>query len=171
MSVNIAVPKILKNFNLFIGGVGYAGIVEELNLPKLALKTEEHRAGGMDLPIDLDLGMEKITCEFTLSEYKPDVLQSLGVYTDPTVMMNFKGALSDEQGVVPVNVEIHGTWREMEMGSWKAGDKATLKVSVTARYYALSYDKNEIIKIDTENMVRMIGGVDQLEKVREAIGL
>ena len=31
------IPKILKNFNLFIDGRGYAGRVEEVTLPKLNL--------------------------------------------------------------------------------------------------------------------------------------
>ena len=34
---------ILKNMSLFVDGRGYAGNVDELNLPKLALKTEEFR--------------------------------------------------------------------------------------------------------------------------------
>ena len=50
---------ILKNMSLFVDGRGYAGNVDELNLPKLALKTEEFRGGGMDAPIEIDMGMEK----------------------------------------------------------------------------------------------------------------
>jgi P2 family phage contractile tail tube protein len=38
--------KILKNFNLFVDGRGYAGRAEEVTPPKLTIKTEELRAGG-----------------------------------------------------------------------------------------------------------------------------
>ncbi len=44
-------PKILKNFNAFVDGRGYAGRIDEISLPKLSIKTEEHRAGGMDIPV------------------------------------------------------------------------------------------------------------------------
>ena len=47
--------KILKNFNLFVDGRGYAGRTEEVTPPKLTIKTEELRAGGMDAPISIDL--------------------------------------------------------------------------------------------------------------------
>lgn len=40
------IPKILKNFNLFVDGRGYAGKAEEVTPPKLSLKTQEF--GGMD---------------------------------------------------------------------------------------------------------------------------
>ena len=40
-------PKILKNFSAFVDGRGYAGRVDEITLPKLTIKMEEYRAGGM----------------------------------------------------------------------------------------------------------------------------
>ena len=54
------IPKILKNFNLFIDGRGYAGKCDEVNPPKLNIKSEEYRAGGLDAPIPIDMGMEKL---------------------------------------------------------------------------------------------------------------
>ena len=44
----IELPRVLKNMNLFVDGRGYAGRIDEIQLPKLTLKTEEHRAIGMD---------------------------------------------------------------------------------------------------------------------------
>jgi P2 family phage contractile tail tube protein len=69
------IPKILKNFNLFIDGRGYVGKVEEVNPPKLNIKTEEFRAGGMDSPVMVDMGVEKLEGSFTLLEYDKDVLK------------------------------------------------------------------------------------------------
>ncbi len=48
-------PKILRNFNVFVDGRGYAGKIDEITLPKLTIKTEEYRAGGMDIPINIDI--------------------------------------------------------------------------------------------------------------------
>ena len=54
------IPETLANLNLFVDGQSFQGDVTSLTLPKLTLKTEEHRAGGMDMPIELDMGMEKM---------------------------------------------------------------------------------------------------------------
>ena len=43
-------PKILKNFNVFVDGRGYAGRVDEITLPKLTIKTEEYQGAGMSAP-------------------------------------------------------------------------------------------------------------------------
>ena len=40
-------PSKLKDFRHYIDGQGYAGVIPEVGLPKLALKTEDWRAGGM----------------------------------------------------------------------------------------------------------------------------
>ncbi|WP_183142474.1 phage major tail tube protein, partial [Pseudomonas coronafaciens] len=51
------IPETLSNLNLFVDGVSFQGDVPSLTLPKLTIKTEEHRAGGMDAPVELDMGM------------------------------------------------------------------------------------------------------------------
>jgi P2 family phage contractile tail tube protein len=63
--------NILRNFNLFVDGTNYAGQIEEINLPKPTVKTEEHRVGGMDAPIALDMGMEALKADFTLTGFDP----------------------------------------------------------------------------------------------------
>jgi Bacteriophage tail tube protein len=162
----MTIPAILRNFNLFIDGIGYAGVVDEITLPKLAIKTEEYRGGGMDAPVDIDVGMEKLDCEFTLSEYNAYVMTYFGFddHSDAPLRLRFKGALakpdlsaaSAKPLVVPVDILIHGNLREMEMGTWKAGDKASLKLSVNAHYYQLSFDAKELINIDIINMERKV---------------
>ncbi|WP_425974064.1 phage major tail tube protein [Tepidimonas sp. HKU78] len=75
----IELPRVLKNMNLFVDGRGYAGRVDEIQLPKLTLKTEEHRAGGMDLPVELDLGMEKLEAQLTISDFDPELFKLFGL--------------------------------------------------------------------------------------------
>ena len=165
------IPKTLKNFNLFVDGRGYAGRVEELTLPKLSIKTEEIKAGGMDVPIELDMGMEKLECELTLSEYDAEVIKMFGLNNGAQVPLTLRGGLDDEAGITPVVVTLQGAWRALDFGNWKAGEKASLKVSVALRYYRLEIGGQELIEIDALNMVRKIDGKDQLEGLRGALGL
>jgi P2 family phage contractile tail tube protein len=166
------IPKVLKNFNLFVDGQGYAGRVAELIPPKLTVKTIEHRGGGMDSAVELDMGLEKLSCDFTLDEYDTSVLKLFGLVTGAPVQLTLRGGFDNEaQQVVPVTIQLRGAWRELDFGTWKAGDLTRLKVTVACRYYRLELDGTEMIEIDTVNMVRRIHGVDQLAQLRRAIGL
>lgn len=163
---------ILKNMALFIDGRGYGGNVEELTLPKLTLKTEEFRGGGMDAPIEIDMGMEKLECEFTLTRFDKQVLKLFGVVPGKLIPLTVRGALVSVSGEqVSVIVTMQGIIREMELGNWKPGEKATLKFMVGLSYYKLVQGGEIIHEIDIPNMVRTIGGVDQLAAMRIALGI
>jgi hypothetical protein len=165
------IPKVLKGFNLFVDGQGYAGLVEDITLPKLSLKREDLYNGGMDAPIDLEMGMDKLECDFTLSEYSEAVIKQFGLSNGAQVPLTLKGGLDGETGVTPVVVTLRGAWKDLDMGNWKAGDKPTLKASVSLRYYKLTIGGTDLVEVDVENMVRVIDGVDQLAPMRDAIGL
>lgn len=68
-------------------------------------------------------------------------------------------------------INLRGGWKELDAGTWKPGDKSTLTVQVAASYYKLSIDEEELIEIDAINLVRKVGGEDQMEAIRAAIGL
>jgi len=165
------IPKILKNFNAFVDGRGYAGRVDEVVLPKLTVKTEEHRAGGMDAPVEIDMGMEKLECELTFAEYDIELFRLFGLTDGNSVSLTLRGAIQADENAEPVIINLRGSFREVDAGTWKAGDKATLKCMMTARYYKLNINGADVIEIDAENMIRIINGIDQMATVRGAIGL
>ncbi|GLS27370.1 phage major tail tube protein [Marinibactrum halimedae] len=165
------IPKVLKNFNLFVDGNGFAGLVEQVTLPKLSLKMSDIYNGGMDAPIDLEMGMDKLECSFSLSEYNADIIKQFGLRNGAQVSLTMRGGLDAENGVVPVIVKLTGAWKDLDMGSWKPGEKAPLNANVTLRYYKLTIGTEDLVEVDVVNMVRVIDGVDQLAEMRTAIGL
>lgn len=50
----MTIPKVIKNFNGFIDGRGFAGRITQIVLPTLAIETDNHRGGGMDAPVPID---------------------------------------------------------------------------------------------------------------------
>jgi P2 family phage contractile tail tube protein len=163
---------ILKNMALFVDGRGFAGNVEELTLPKLTLKTEEFRNGGMDAPIEVEMGMEKLESEFTLTRFDKNVLKLFGLAPGQLTPLTIRGAvISDDGTQTTVVVNLQGIVREMDPGNWKPGEKATLKIMMALRYYKLTHGGDVVHEIDIPNMVRTIGGVDQLSAVRSALGI
>lgn len=165
-------PKVLRNYNAFINGEGYAGRVNELEPPELKIKTEEHRAGGMDAPIEIDLGMEAMSAKITVGEYSEGLLRLFGKMDGTAVRAQFRGALKrDGEKAQACIIELHGGFKAATFGAWKAGDISTLEVEMSVRYYKLTLGSEKIIEIDTENMIRWIDGVDELASIREAIGM
>ena len=163
---------ILKNMALFVDGRGFAGNVEELTLPKLTLKTEEFRNGGMDAPIEVEMGMEKLESEFTLTRFDKNVLKLFGLAPGQLTPLTIRGAvISDDGTQTAVVVNLQGIVREMDPGNWKPGEKATLKIMMALRYYKLTHGGDVVHEIDIPTMVRTIGGVDQLSAVRSALGI
>ena len=165
------IPKILKNFNLFIDGRGYVGKCEEVNPPKLSIKSEEYKAGGMDAPISIDMGMEKLEASFTLSEYDKDILKQLGLISGNGVQVTLRGALQDDATTSPIIIKLRGMYSEMDMGKFAAGEKGTLACTIACRYYSLEIDGEQLIEVDIDNMTRIIGGVDKMVEIRDAIGI
>ncbi|MCH9780619.1 MAG: phage major tail tube protein [Alphaproteobacteria bacterium] len=168
----MAIPKKLKNFTLFVDGRNLAGKVMEATLPKLTVKTEEYRGGGMDAPIDIDMGMEKLELDFTLHEYDPDVADKFGLVIGNSVIVTLRGAQqSDTNTAEAVEVQGTGFIKELDFGSWKPGEAGTLKVMMNLRRYRLAIASREIIVIDVENMIRIINGVDVIAGQRGALGI
>ena len=163
--------KKLKNFTAFVDGRGYAGKIKELEPPKLTLKMEEYRAGGMDAATEIDMGMEKLESTLTFSEYDKEIFKQFGLTDGNAVALTLRGAMEDDTTTEEIVIQLRGRYKSLETGSWKAGDDATLKATVSCRYYKLSIGGSELVEIDVENMVRKIDGKDQLEAQRKALGV
>ena len=166
------VKDILRNLNLFVDGNGYAGRVEELELPKLTVKTEEFRGGGMDAPVELDIGLEKLESGLTVSGIDAELLKLWGVAPGSLTPFTVRGSLQSEDGTVtPVEVRLRGHVKEVDWGTWKPGEKAPLKLMVAVRYYKLTHGGAVVHEIDVDKMIRVVDGTDQLEAQRTALGI
>ena len=73
------IPQTLYNLNLFIDGVNFAGIATQVTPPKLKIKAEDYRGGGMDAPIKMDLGLEALEANFSLSGMSVEALRFFGL--------------------------------------------------------------------------------------------
>lgn len=168
----MAARDIRKNFNLFVDGRGYAGEVDEFNAPKLTLQTEEFRAGGMDLPIDVTMGMEKMTCDFSLKAYDKNVLALFGIVEGGNVPLTAREALESYDGTVtPVVHTMRGKVTEIDPGTSKPGELPVLKVTMSLNYYKMQHGDSVVHEIDAINMVRIINTVDILAGIRNALGI
>jgi len=163
---------VLKNFNLFVDGRGYAGQILEYSPPDLTIATEDFRAGGMDAPVAVEMGQEGLETSFQLSAYDADVLALWGVREGASVPLTIRGALeSYDSTVKPVIHKMRGKITSLQRGTWTAGQQAPLSVSMRLDYYQETHDGRVLHEIDVPNMRRVVGGVDRLSGQRAAMGL
>jgi P2 family phage contractile tail tube protein len=168
----MAANDVRKNLNLFVDGRGLAGEVEEVNPPKLTLKTEDFRGGGMQGPIKLTMGIEALVADFTMVSYNKDVLALFGVTEGATVPFVLREALESFDGTItPVVHTMRGKITEIDPGTSKPGDMPKLKTVLALTYYKLQHGDSVIHEIDLLNMVQVINGVDTLAAIRKAIGI
>lgn len=164
-------PRHLRNFNVMIDGFGFAGRADEVTLPTLSLATEEHRAGGMDAPVDVDMGMELMELSVVISDYDESVISGFGLL-GPGVPITLRGAIQRQgEAAQPVVIKMLGGLKSREVGAFAVGSKQTTTLTYSLRKYSEAINGVEYVNIDIENMVRVINGVDQLASQRAALGL
>jgi Bacteriophage tail tube protein len=168
----MALPRKLKNFNLFIDGLSYVGQVTEVSLPKLGRKMEEFRCGGMNGPVKADMGMQALELDFTVG-LNVEIFRTFGVTKADGVLLRFAGAWQREDSaqVDAVEVVARGRHEEINQDNAKAGDDAPTKVKSALSYYKLTVNGVVEIEIDLMNFVENVGGTDRLAEQRAAIGL
>lgn len=175
----IEMPETLKGFSMFQDGVGHAGVLMSGQLPKLTLNMAEHRDGGMDGVTELDMGLQKMEATFGFADNRRPIIKSFGLLDGTSRMLTLRGSMESDTGVKRACIgTLGGRTKEIDPGTWNAkggggrgGDDAQLKSMMAVDYFRWEIDGEELIEIDVLNVVRRIGGVDQLEARRQALGL
>ncbi|MGY2155755.1 phage major tail tube protein [Pseudomonas tolaasii] len=171
----MAMPRKLKNLNLFNDGNSYLGLVKSLTLPSLGRKMEAYRGGGMNGPVKADLGMSDDGIQFEWKTGGLDLisLRQFGAVNASSVALRFSGPYQQDDTGETSNVEVvvRGRHETIEMGEGKAGEDTEHSMKTTCSYYKLTVDGEEIIEIDLLNFVEKVNGVDMLEKHRTAMGI
>ena len=168
----MAITDILKNYTLFVDGRGQAGKMGDYIPPSPSVAAEEYRAAGMNAPIDIDMGQEKMTTSFVLKNYPAKVLALWGFAPGRLIPVTARGALESEDGAVtPVIHNMRGKIIQPDRGTWSPGQSASLTVNMTVEYFKETIGGEVITEIDVINMVRIVGGVDQLAEQRAALGI
>ena len=166
----VKMPRSLKNFNLFVEGIGYAGRIEKFTPPPINIKTDEHLCGGFDTPVTIDLGVEKLVGKMVFAEWSPEQIELISSVNSSTSIIAY-GALNDDVSpdVTPVSIEMRGKITQFDAGTWAVGDKSKSKFSIVCNYLKIMTGPSVNVEIDVFNMKRLIGGVDQVEEIRAAI--
>lgn len=160
---------VMRNVAAFVDGRNYAGQCSQVTLPELNIQTEEMRAGGMDAPIEMDMGMEALRATLQFLTVPAEVMKLLGKREIP---LTLRGGLISHDGTVKgATAELRGKFVGNNPGDWAAGAQGAFTAVFAAHYYKLTIEGEEIHEIDIERMVRVINGEDQLGELRDRLGI
>lgn len=170
----MAMPRKLKNLNMFNDGNNYLGVVKSVTLPVLARKMEAYRGGGMNGPVKADLGFsdDGIQLEWKTGGLDLIALRQFGAVNASSVALRFTGAFQqDDTGEISsVEVVMRGRHETIDMGEAQPGEDTEHSITTTCTYYKLRVDNEALIEIDLLNFIENVNGVNMLEKQREALG-
>lgn len=166
-------PSKLKNLNFYIDGVGYLGETEEVELPKVTLKTDDYRGGGMIGTVEIDMGVDKLELGVTMAGLIAGALKGFGLPAVDGVLTRFAGAFQNDQtgAVQTVEIACLGRWKEVDWGNAKAGDNTQHKYKLAVSYYRLTVDGVDWLEIDLVNAVFNVFGTDRYAQIRAALGV
>jgi P2 family phage contractile tail tube protein len=167
------IPKKLKAFNVLIDGVGFAGTAEDVTPPELVRKMEEFRAGGMDTPIELDMGGEKLGLSFKLADFNSTIFEKWGNNDVSGIKMRLKGSQGGDDGnpEEPIEMILRGRWNALKLGEWKASEASSLEVEASISYYKLIINGKDIVEIDVINGNPKVNGKEMFPGRSKNLGI
>ncbi|ROO28243.1 phage major tail tube protein [Salinisphaera orenii] len=165
-------PKIrdvLRDVTFFADGESYAGQCNQVTLPSLQLQTEEMRAGGMDAPKQMDMGMQSLSASAQFNNVPVGIMRLFG---KDGVEFVARGRLITSNGEDKgATARLVGRITEDAPGDWQPGSPASKSITIAVDVYKLSVDGEEVHHVDIENYIRVIDGVDMLERARQILGI
>ncbi len=165
-------PQILKDFNVFVNGVGNLGKVKEVTLPEVKFKTVTVDNGGGAGEYDVPTNLDKLEAEIVFADIDPikmGLIGSVDFLTSGTLFV-FRGSIKDGAAEIPVVAALGGSITSIPTETKKGEEvKTTYKMSVT--HYDLTVAGAPVFNIDKLLNIVMIGGVDKNLQTKINIGV
>ncbi|MCB5198604.1 phage major tail tube protein [Loktanella sp. TSTF-M6] len=162
-------PRTIRNYNAFLDGVSYMGLVSTGKLPALKIKTAAHRGAGMDAETAVDMGMEAMTTELTFDEWSDAPIRLFG--SKNRIVLRPAAVGEDDFAADTFIFAMGGRITDVNWDDLKAGTESKMKAMMDVDFFSIEKNGQPLVKIDVENGVRVIDGVDQLAGIRAAMGL
>jgi P2 family phage contractile tail tube protein len=144
------------------------GQVSEMTIPPFKVKTEKARNAGMVMEREMGMGWERENAKFKMTALDPATVGAINGTQGTTDTLMITGALIDEDGTVTnATCYLRGFLKDVDFGSWKAGDTAETDYTFVWEYRKLEIGGSERIEADDFNV--SVGGQSQTSDIRSAL--
>ena len=164
----------ITNAGVYIDGNSFIGRAEEIELPNIKVKTNEHKPLGLIGSIELPAGLEKMEAKIKWNSLYKDVLvKSANPFK--AVSIQCRGSLEeyDSSGRAsekPAIAYLTGIFKETPGGNFKQHEPVKGDSSMSISYYKLTIDNEDIYEIDVTANIFKVNGEDILANYRSNIG-
>lgn len=159
----VKVPQVVTGLNVFVDGFGHLGTAKTVKRPDIDTEKIEQLTGAGARDVDtFQLG--KLEAEISFDEMSVVAYKQLG--TDKDVIV--KGAVRQGSEVLGVVETYRGVY-SVTQGDLELKKTAEAKLKISASYYRLEVNGEELIEVDHDNNIFKLNGVDMLDKVNQLI--
>lgn len=169
---------IVEAMNLFVGTADPTASkhlsIQEVKLPLLQNKYQDHAAGGAILDIEVRTGIQKLEPTFKLVGHDPQVLTNFGYMSGEMTMYTMRGAMRDKitGKDVALKAVIEGELGKIESDAFQNGNLLTNDYAINGvLLYQLFFDDTEKYFFDWKNSVLRVDGVNRHAKRNAMLGL
>lgn len=165
-------PRQLKDMGVFNGAESYAGQCVSFTRPKLAMKLEDYRAGGMPGSVSLQMGLEELEVTHKYGGDMPSLNREFGAAQIDASQLRFAGAYQNDEsgGLDDVQIVVRGRHVEIDAGDDEVGSKSGTTYKTKCVYYKQTRNGRVEFEIDMLGNVFIVDGVDRLAETRRIVG-
>lgn len=167
----MGLPRLLQNMNAYANGTSYLGVIGEFEQPKLALKMDDWRGGGMPGPVKIDQGLDALEATLTFGGHELMLVREFGTPAVNGTRLRLVCAYqaNDGSAAQAVHIFIGGRFSEIDFGKDKPGDATEHKYKAAISYYRREVDGVVEIEIDMVNGIFVVGGIDRYAEIMSII--
>lgn len=169
------VPEKLINFRVYQDGDDLLGI-SDVTLPKLDSITETVKGAGVAGEIDDPTIGHFGSMELELN-WRSLVKSNIVLAKPAGVHLDLRGACQGHDSAknvlktMPVKIVVEGTPKSTDLGKLDMGATTDTKNTIEVTYIKITVDGETVLEIDKFNYICVIGGVDYMADIRDALGL
>lgn len=169
---NLRDASILQDFVVFLNGVGKIGTVANIQLPELNVQTEEFRGGGMDMPVQIPVGLEKMELSFDLLSWDDDTWAAVGYDANSmNTNLQFYGYTFTANGAeATVEIDVWGGITSVKTDQVAPGKPPKQTVKMSVYKYVHTVGGTPVVAIDAFGK-RFTGNVDNTAGARRALNI
>lgn len=161
-------PRQLKDMNVFGDGQSFLGEALTFTRPKLAMKLEEYRGGGMLGGVQIQMGLEALECTHKYGGDIPALGAGFGSNRLDESQLRFAGAYQNDAtgGIDDVQIIVRGRHVEVDAGDDEIGSKSGTTYKTACVYYKQTRNGRVEFEIDMTAGVLIVDGVDRWAEIR-----
>ncbi len=165
----------VTNANVYVEGKSCQGQAEEVTLPIVKQKLEEHKGLGLLAPMEYPSGLDKMESKIKWAGLYPDAMAKLAnPFKRVQIQVRGNMEIYDSQGrkeEKPVLATFLASGKESQGGTYKQNTNTAPESNLSVYYYKLVAGGKTIVEVDLDNTIYVVDGEDMVAGFKGNLGI